>query len=58
MPIALSYTPSNLNIADKTDAAIVELKEADNLSPDDPQIQKVLARQYIAKVDDVADTAW
>ena len=41
----------------QTDAAIVKLKEADNLSPDNPQIQKVLARQYIAKVDDVADTA-
>src|SRR6267154_4762770 len=41
----------------QTDAAIVKLKEADNLSPDNPQIQKVLARQYIAKVGDVADTA-
>jgi tetratricopeptide (TPR) repeat protein len=41
----------------QTDAAIVALKEADNLSPGNPEIQKVLARQYIAKVDDVADTA-
>jgi tetratricopeptide (TPR) repeat protein len=40
-----------------TDAAITVLKMADRFSPDNVEVTKLLARQYILKVDDATDPA-
>ena len=40
-----------------TDAAIMVLKMADRLSPENIEVTKLLARQYILKVDDATDAA-
>ena len=40
-----------------TDAAITVLKMADRFSPDNIEVTKLLARQYILKVDDATDPA-
>ena len=41
----------------ETDSAIAVLKAADRLSPENIQITKLLARQYVMKVDDETDPA-
>ena len=41
----------------ETDSAIIVLKNAEHLSPDNIQIEKLLARQYVLKVDDAIDPA-
>jgi hypothetical protein len=38
-----------------TDSAITVLKTADRLSPENIEVTKLLARQYVLKVDDAAD---
>jgi Flp pilus assembly protein TadD len=40
-----------------TDAAITVLRLADRLSPENMEVTKLLARQYILKVDDAPDSA-
>lgn len=39
----------------ETDSAIAVLKTADRLSPEDAEVTKLLARQYVMKVDDAPD---
>ena len=41
----------------ETDSAITVLKNAEHLSPENIQIEKLLARQYVLKVDDATDPA-
>jgi Flp pilus assembly protein TadD len=41
----------------QTDSVITVLKNAEHLSPDNIQIEKLLARQYVLKVDDAIDPA-
>ena len=41
----------------ETDSAITVLKTADRLSPENTEVTKLLARQYVLKVDDATDTA-
>jgi Flp pilus assembly protein TadD len=41
----------------ETDSAITVLKNAEHLSPENIQIEKLLARQYVLKVDDASDPA-
>jgi tetratricopeptide (TPR) repeat protein len=41
----------------ETDSAITVLKTAEHSSPENIQIEKLLARQYVLKVDDAADPA-
>ena len=40
-----------------TDTAITVLKLADRLSPENIEVTKLLARQYVLKVDDATDLA-
>ena len=41
----------------ETDSAINVLKSAEHASPENIQIEKLLARQYVLKVDDASDPA-
>jgi tetratricopeptide (TPR) repeat protein len=41
----------------ETDSAISVLKEADKLSPQNTEVEKLLAQQYVIKVDDATDPA-
>jgi tetratricopeptide (TPR) repeat protein len=41
----------------ETDSAITVLKEADKLSPENTEVEKLLAQQYVIKVDDETDLA-
>jgi tetratricopeptide (TPR) repeat protein len=41
----------------ETDSAITVLKTADQLSPENTEVTKLLARQYVLKVDDATDMA-
>ena len=63
LPLSLSADGVNHLIADaeqleqrgETDSAITVLKNAEHLSPENIQIEKLLARQYVLKVDDATD---
>jgi len=64
-PLSLAADGVNHLIADaeqleqrgETDSAIIVLKNAEHLSPENIQIEKLLARQYVLKVDDATDPA-
>jgi hypothetical protein len=65
LPLSLAAEGVSQLIADaeqfekhgETDSAITVLKSAEQSSPDNIQIEKLLARQYVLKVDDAADPA-
>jgi Flp pilus assembly protein TadD len=65
LPLSLAADGVNHLIADaeqleqrgETDSAIIVLKNAEHLSPENIQIEKLLARQYVLKVDDATDPA-
>ena len=41
----------------ETDSAIAVLKNAEHFSPENLEVEKLLARQYVLKIDDASDTA-
>jgi len=63
LPLSLAADGVDRLIADaeqleqrgETDSAITVLKNAEHLSPENIQIEKLLARQYVLKVDDATD---